>query len=140
MRRVRLPWPAAGHRDATAGARAVRLAADGAAGPVAPLRLHRLWPCLAAGLRAAALPRAKLSSDAVLWALKSLVLDRLSVARIAAALGAAWHTVNDAVLTAGRELLIADPHRLDGGQVLGVDEHCWRHPRPDRTSSGSSPS
>ena len=80
-------------------------------------------------LRAAALPRAKLTRDAVLWALKSLVIDRLSVARIAAALGAAWHTVNDAVLTAGRELLIADPYRLDGVAVIGVDEHCWRHPR-----------
>ena len=80
-------------------------------------------------LSAAAQPRGKLSRDAVLWALKSLVLDRLSVARIAAALAVAWHTVNDAVLTAGRELLIADPTRLNGVEVIGVDEHCWRHPR-----------
>jgi transposase len=77
----------------------------------------------------AAAPRGKLSRDAVLWALKSLVVDRLSVARIAAALAVAWHTVNDAVLAAGRELLIADPARLDGVAVIGVDEHCWRHPR-----------
>ena len=81
----------------------------------------------------AAPARSKLSRDAVLWALKSLVIDRLSVARIAAALAVAWHTVNDAVLTAGRELLIADPTRLHGVQVIGVDEHCWRHPRGQQT-------
>jgi transposase len=77
----------------------------------------------------AAAPRAKLFRHAVLWALKCLVLDRLSIARIAAALGCSWHTVNDAVLAAGRELLIDDPHRLDGVRVLGVDEHAWRHTR-----------
>jgi hypothetical protein len=98
------------------------------------VRLHR-FGCSGGGrvwrqdLGAAAAPRGRLSRDAVLWALKSLVIDRLSVARIAAALAVAWHTVNDAVLTAGRELLIADPTRLDGVEVLGVDEHCWRHPR-----------
>jgi transposase len=98
------------------------------------VRLRR-YACTGCGrvwredLSSAAPPRGKLSRDAVLWALKSLVLDRLSVARIAAALAVAWHTVNDAVLTAGRELLIADPTRLDGVEVIGVDEHCWRHPR-----------
>jgi transposase len=78
---------------------------------------------------AAAAPRAKLTRPAVLWALKSIVIDRLSVARVAAALAVSWHTVNDAVLTAGRALLIADPARLDGVRVLGVDEHAWRHTR-----------
>lgn len=78
---------------------------------------------------AAAAPRAKLSTQAVLWALKSLVIDRMSIARIADGLGVSWHTANDAALTAGRELLIADPARLDGVRVLGVDEHCWRHTR-----------
>ena len=75
----------------------------------------------------AAAPRARLSRHAVLWALKSLVIDRMSITRIAAGLGAAWHTVNDAVLEAGRQLLIDDPARFDGVEVLGVDEHCWRH-------------
>jgi len=77
----------------------------------------------------AAAPRAKLSRHAVLWALKSVVLDRLSIARVAACLGASWHTVNDAVLAAGRALLIDDPARLDGVRVIGVDEHAWRHTR-----------
>ena len=75
----------------------------------------------------AAGPRSKLSRSAVLWALTSVVIDRLSVARVADGLGASWHTVNDAVLAAGRALLIDDPGRLEGVRVLGVDEHCWRH-------------
>jgi Transposase DDE domain group 1 len=49
--------------------------------------------------------------------------------RIAAALGVSWHTVNDAVLPTGHQLLIADPTRFDGVRVLGVDEHAWRHTR-----------
>ena len=98
------------------------------------VRLRR-YACTGCGrvwrqdLDRAAPARSKLSRDAVLWALKSLVIDRLSVARIAAALSVAWHTVNDAVLAAGRELLITDPTRLHGVEVIGVDEHCWRHPR-----------
>jgi transposase len=78
-------------------------------------------------MTAAASPRAKLSRHAVLWALKSVVIDRLSIARVAAGLGTAWHTANDAVLAAGRQLLINDPGRFDAVRVLGVDEHCWRH-------------
>jgi transposase len=78
---------------------------------------------------AAAEARAKLSRHAVLWALKSVVVDRMAVARVAAGLGASWHTVNDAVLAAGRQLLIDDPTRLDGVKVIGVDEHVWRHTR-----------
>ncbi len=78
---------------------------------------------------AAAAPRAKLTRAAVLWALKSVVVDRMSIARVAEGLGASWHTVNDAVLDAGQQLLIEDPTRLEGVRVLGVDEHCWRHTR-----------
>jgi hypothetical protein len=64
-----------------------------------------------------------------MWALKSVVIDRMSIARIAAGLGVSWHTVNDAVLATGHRLLIADPTRFDGVQVLGLDEHAWRHTR-----------
>ena len=78
---------------------------------------------------AAAAPRAKLTRAAVLWALKSVVVDRMSIARVAEGLGASWHTVNDAVLDAGQQLLIEDPTRLEGVRVIGVDEHCWRHTR-----------
>ena len=40
-----------------------------------------------------------------------------------------WNTANDAVLAEGRRVLIDDPHRFDGVQVIGVDEHVWRHTR-----------
>ena len=40
-----------------------------------------------------------------------------------------WNTANDAVLAEGKRVLINDPHRFDGVQVLGVDEHVWRHTR-----------
>lgn len=73
--------------------------------------------------------RARLSRDAVFWALKSVVIDRMSIARIAATLGTAWHTVNDAVLEAGQDLLINDRARFNGVRVLGIDEHVWSHTR-----------
>ena len=40
-----------------------------------------------------------------------------------------WNTANDAVLAEGRRVLIDDPTRFDGVQVIGVDEHVWRHTR-----------
>lgn len=57
------------------------------------------------------------------------MIDHLSMARVAAGLGVAWHTANDAVLAEGRRLLIDDPARLEGVTTLGVDEHVWRHTR-----------
>src|SRR5699024_8368622 len=74
-------------------------------------------------------PEAKLSHAAALWTLKSVVIDRLSIARGADNLGVSWHTANTAVLATGRRLLIDDPNRLTGVRVLGVDEHVWRHTR-----------
>ncbi|MER6929317.1 ISL3 family transposase [Kocuria palustris] len=76
---------------------------------------------------AAADPRTKLSRHAALWALRAVVIDRLSITRVAAGLGVAWNTANDAVLQVGRRLLIEDPTRLEGVQVIGVDEHVWSH-------------
>lgn len=63
--------------------------------------------------RAAAQARSKLTRDAVVWALKSLVIDRVSILRIAAGLGVAWNTANTAVLAASQQLLINDPTRLE---------------------------
>src|SRR5690606_9443811 len=77
----------------------------------------------------AAAPRTKLSRDAVLWALKSVVIDRMSIARVAENLGTAWHTVNKAVLEAGTPPLIHEPAPLDRVRVLAVDEHVWSHTR-----------
>ena len=78
-------------------------------------------------LTAAAPERAKLSRRGMRWALEALVLDHLTVSRIAAGLGVSWHTANDAVLAEGRRALIDDPGRFEGVRVLGVDEHVWRH-------------
>jgi len=61
-----------------------------------------------------------------MWAL-AVVLDHVPVSSVARILGVAWHTAHTAVAELGRELLIGHPTRLDGVQVIGVDEHCWRH-------------
>jgi transposase len=77
----------------------------------------------------AADPRAKISRAGLAWALTGLVVQHLTVARVADALGVAWNTANDAVLAEGRRVLIGDPARFDGVAVIGVDEHVWRHTR-----------
>jgi transposase len=77
----------------------------------------------------AAAPRAKLSRRGLRWVLEGIVFQHLTVARVAEALAVAWNTANSAVLGEGRRVLIGDPQRFDGVQVLGVDEHVWRHTR-----------
>src|SRR4051795_9553501 len=77
----------------------------------------------------AAEPRAKLSRRGLRWALEGIVCQHLTVARVAEGLGVAWNTANDAVLAEGKRLLIEDSTRFDGVQVVGVDEHVWRHTR-----------
>ena len=77
----------------------------------------------------AAAPRAMLSRAALRWALEGLVVQHLTVARIAEALAVSWNTANAAVLTEGQRMLIGDPARFDGVTVIGVDEHVWRHTR-----------
>lgn len=78
---------------------------------------------------AAAEPRAKLTRTAVRWALVGIVVQHLTVARVAEGLGVAWDTANNSVLAEGKRLLIHDPARFDGVAVIGVDEHVWRHTR-----------
>jgi transposase len=77
----------------------------------------------------AAEPRAKLSRRGLRWALEGIVCQHLTVARVAEGLGVAWNTANDAVLAEGKRVLIDDAGRLEGVQVIGVDEHVWRHTR-----------
>ena len=98
------------------------------------VRLRR-YQCTGCGhvwrqdLTRAASPRSCLSRGALRWALEALVVNHLSMTRIAAALGVAWNTANDAVLAEGQRMLIDSPGRLDGVSVVGVDEHVWRHTR-----------
>jgi transposase len=75
----------------------------------------------------AAEPRAKLSRRGLRWALEAIVVQHLTVARVAEGLAVAWDTANDAVLAEGKRVLIDDEHRFDGVAVIGVDEHVWRH-------------
>ena len=77
----------------------------------------------------AAEPRAKLSRGGLRWALEAIVVQHLTVARVADGLGVAWNTANDAVLTEGKRVLINDARRFDGVTAIGVDEHVWRHTR-----------
>ena len=74
-------------------------------------------------------PRAKLSRRGLRWALEAIVVNHLTMARVAEALAVSWNTANDAVLAEGRRVLIEDLHRFDGVEVIGVDEHVWRHTR-----------
>ena len=77
----------------------------------------------------AARPRAKISHGGLRWALEGIVLDHLTVSRIAAGLGVSWSAANAAVFAEGRRVLIDAPGRFDGARVIGVDEHVWRHTR-----------
>jgi len=77
----------------------------------------------------AAHPRAKLSRRGLAWALEGIVVQHLTVARVAEGLGVAWNTANDAVLAEGKRVLIDLTDRFDGVTAIGVDEHVWRHTR-----------
>jgi transposase len=62
--------------------------------------------------------------------LRRLMLDKATVAAVARELGRSWDTVNDIAVAATSELLLsAGPARLDGVEVIGVDEHKWAHVR-----------
>ena len=50
---------------------------------------------------AAAEPRAKLSRAGLRWALEGIVVQHLTMARVAEGLAVSWNTANDAVLTEG---------------------------------------
>jgi len=126
---LRLPGCCEGYGDSPVGARAAGVAADDAAGDGAPLPVHRVWACVAPG------------HEQGRRAAGEAVTPR-------AAVGAGRHRVpapdcgpgrrrsrgrlehrNAAVLAEGTRLLIDDEHRFDGVQVIGVDEHVWRHTR-----------
>ena len=71
----------------------------------------------------------RLTEAAVWWAAAEIVLKSKSTLACARDLHCSWDALNAAVLARGRETLIADPHRLDGVDTIGVDEHVWRHTR-----------
>jgi transposase len=70
-------------------------------------------------------PRGNMTSRAACWATDALTFDDTTVSALARHLGVDWHNCWDAVeVEASRRL--ADPTRLNGVEVLGVDERIWR--------------
>jgi transposase len=65
----------------------------------------------------------------VAWALEAVVVDQITVTRVAAGLGVSWHTANNSVLAKCRRVLIDDANRFEGVRVIWVHEHVWRHTR-----------
>ena len=55
------------------------------------------------------------------------MLDHTPISGVAAVLGISWDTAHMAVTDVGTQLLIDHPGRLDGVEVVGVDEHAVRH-------------
>jgi N-acetylglucosamine-6-phosphate deacetylase len=54
------------------------------------------------------------------------MIDRTTIAAIAAELGVTWHTVSSIAMRATADLIAAaGPDRLAGVRVIGVDEHRW---------------
>ena len=78
-------------------------------------------------LKTVARPRSKLTRAADWWALCQVVLDHTPISGVAAVLDVSWDTAHTAVTDVGTQLLIDHPGRLDGVEVVGVDEHAVRH-------------
>ena len=93
--------------------------------PTVLLVTLRRYRCIGCGhvwrqdITRAAEPRARLSRRGLRWALEGIVVQHLSVARVAEGLGVSWNTANSAVLAEGKRVLIEDPHRFDAVKVLG---------------------
>src|SRR3954471_4210718 len=117
------------HCDPAACPRAVRVAPDDVGGHDPSLPMHRFGHVWRQDTTLAAEPTARLSRGGLAWALEGIVVQHLTVARVAEGLGVAWNTANDAVLAEGKRILIDDTTRFDGVRVVGVDEHVWRHTR-----------
>jgi transposase len=75
-------------------------------------------------------PGASTTRRCARFILRRLMLDKATVAAVARELGRSWDTVNDIAVAATTHLLLtAGPARLEGVEVIGVDEHKWAHVR-----------
>jgi transposase len=75
-------------------------------------------------------PGASTTRRCAAFILRRLMLDKATVAAVARELGRSWDTVNDIAVAATSELLLSvGPARLEGVEVIGVDEHKWAHVR-----------
>lgn len=119
----------AGHGGALAGALAVGVAPNDAAGEGPLLRMHRVRSGVAPRHDQGCLGGVKVSHRGLGWALSGIVVRHLTVARMAEGLGMGWNTANDAMLAQGKCVLIDEPDRFDAVTAVGVDEHVWYHTR-----------
>ncbi len=93
----------------------------------------RVWRCEEAACPATtwtethelAEARAVLTRRAVVWAVDALAADDTTVSALARRVGVGWHVLWRPVAREAA-LRAADPNRLSGVAVLGVDEHVWR--------------
>jgi transposase len=73
-----------------------------------------------------AAPRSVTTRRCARYVLRRLMIDRTTIAAIAAELGVSWHTVSTIAMRATAGLIAAaGPDRLAGVRVIGVDEHRW---------------
>ena len=73
-----------------------------------------------------AAPRSSTTRRCARYVLRRLMIDRTTIAAIAAELGLSWHTVSSIAMRTVTELITAaGPDRLTGVRVIGVDEHRW---------------
>jgi len=79
-------------------------------------------------VHALAEPRAVLTNRAIAWATDALAADDTTVSALARRAGVGWHSLWRPVAREAA-LRAADPNRLCGVAVLGVDEHVWRSGR-----------
>jgi transposase len=71
-------------------------------------------------------PRSSTTRRCARYVLRRLMIDRTTIAAIAAELGVTWHTVSSIAMRATAALVdAAGPDRLTGVRVIGVDEHRW---------------
>ncbi|QXC46876.1 ISL3 family transposase (plasmid) [Rhodococcus qingshengii] len=74
-------------------------------------------------------PKASTTHRTTRWILERLAFDKMSVSAVAKTLGLGGDVVNSLAVSIARHLVHERPGHLDGVQVLGVDEHKWKHVR-----------
>ena len=93
------------------------------------VRRYECVPCSRSwsdDLEAVGAGRGVLSVPAVMWALRRVCLDSMTVSACARLLHVAWAVVDRAVREQGM-LLLEQADRFSSVRAIGVDEHVWRH-------------
>ncbi|WP_333490478.1 ISL3 family transposase [Bifidobacterium pseudolongum] len=93
------------------------------------VRRYECVPCSRSwsdDLEEAAAGRGVLSGPAVMWALRRVCLDSMTVSACARLLRVAWAVADRTVRDRGMPLL-EQADRFSSVRAIGVDEHVWRH-------------